>query len=188
MKKINITFNAPVTLLFVIACGAALLANYLTGGTTTTSLFSVYRSSMTSPLTYVRMFTHVFGYISFQQFATNMLIILILGTLLEGKHGSGSLFMVIAVTALSTGVLHFIIGSGTIMGANGIVYAMILLAAFTDFRSGEIPLTLLAAAGLFISGQILGDFSGANILSNLSSLVGGAVGIISGFLLNIRKA
>lgn len=52
MKKLNkpkVSFNAPVTLTFVIVCFAALILNYITSGFTNDLLFSVYRSSLLSP-------------------------------------------------------------------------------------------------------------------------------------------
>ena len=57
-RKIHITYNAPVTLTFILICGAVTLLGYLTGGRSTASLFAVYGLQLNDPLTYLRLFTH----------------------------------------------------------------------------------------------------------------------------------
>ena len=91
MKKLNkpkVSFNAPVTLTFVIVCFVALVINYITGGFTNNLLFSVYRSSLVSPFTYLRFFGHAIGHADWSHLLGNMMLILILGPLLEEKYGS----------------------------------------------------------------------------------------------------
>ena len=55
-RKIHITYNAPVTLTFILICGAVTLLGYLTGGRSTASLFAVYGLQLNDPLTYLRLF------------------------------------------------------------------------------------------------------------------------------------
>lgn len=62
MKKIVIRFNAPVLLTFALLSLIALLLGSWTNGAATTQYFSVYRSSLADPLTYVRFFGHVLGH------------------------------------------------------------------------------------------------------------------------------
>ena len=62
MKKIIIRFNAPVILSFALLSLIALLLGNWTNGAATTQYFSVYRSSLADPLTYVRFFGHVLGH------------------------------------------------------------------------------------------------------------------------------
>ncbi|MDD7087062.1 MAG: rhomboid family intramembrane serine protease, partial [Lachnospiraceae bacterium] len=62
MKKI--TWNSPVVLTFALISLLSLVLNGVTGGASNRLLFSVYRSSWSDPLTYVRMFTHVLGHAS----------------------------------------------------------------------------------------------------------------------------
>ena len=78
----KITFNSPVTLGFVSICFIALILNVATNGTTNNILFSVYRSSLANPLTYVRFFGHVFGHASWEHFINNMMYILLLKQIL----------------------------------------------------------------------------------------------------------
>ena len=85
-SRLRISLNAPVTLTFVGVCLAAQLLNVLTGGASSRLLFSVYRSSLSDPLTYVRSFCHVFGHADWSHLMGNMIYILILGPMLEEKY------------------------------------------------------------------------------------------------------
>lgn len=86
-RKIKITFNAPVVLGFAAICFIATLLNYITNGKSNQMIFMTYHSSLMSPLTYLRLFTHVFGHDGWQHFIGNMAYILLLGPMLEEKHG-----------------------------------------------------------------------------------------------------
>ena len=105
MKR-KITFNAPAVLGFIFICLAALVLNILTRGAANRLLFMTYRSPLTSPLTYLRFFTHVFGHAGWEHFIGNATYILLLGPMLEEKYGPKRLIAVMAVTALVTGVVN----------------------------------------------------------------------------------
>ena len=66
--KIKLSFNSPVVIGFTLICFLALVLGWITRGFTTNALFSVYRSSLLSPLTYVRLFGHVFGHANWEHF------------------------------------------------------------------------------------------------------------------------
>ena len=69
-------------------------------------------------------------------------------------------------------------------GASGVVFAFILLTSFTSFRNGEIPLTFILVAIVFLGQQVYeGVFLQDNI-SNLSHVIGGIIGAIVGYKLN----
>ena len=107
-KKLQLSFNSPVILGFTIACFAVLVIDKVTGGTSTSLLFSVYRSSLLSPLTYLRFFGHVLGHAGWEHFIGNIMMILVVGPLLEEKYGSSNMLFVILATALVTGIVNFI--------------------------------------------------------------------------------
>ena len=143
MRKLKITFNAPVTLGFVFICFVVTLLGVLTGGGSTRLLFMTYHSSLTNPLTYLRFFTHVFGHVGWSHFIGNASYLLLLGPMLEEKYGSKEMLEVIGVTALATGIVNYIFfWNVALCGASGVVFAFIVLASFTGFRAGEIPLSL----------------------------------------------
>lgn len=82
---LRISFNSPVVLTFALICLGAYLLNILTGGKSNFLLFEVYRAPLTDPLTYVRMFAHVFGHASWSHLINNMTLLLVIGPLLEEK-------------------------------------------------------------------------------------------------------
>ena len=60
--KSRISFNSPVILGFTAICFIAFILNFITLGASNDFVFSVYRSSLLNPLTYVRFIGHIFGY------------------------------------------------------------------------------------------------------------------------------
>ncbi len=187
-KKLKITFNAPVVLGFMFLCAIATLAGQLTNGSSTRQLFMTYHSSLKDPFTYLRMITHVFGHSGWQHFLGNMTYILLLGPMLEEKHGSKMLMRIIALTALATGIVNYIFMWNTALcGASGVVFAFIILASFTGFKDGEIPLTFILVAAIYIGQQIIEGFTVTNDVSNLAHIIGGLVGAVTGYGLNRKK-
>ena len=62
------------------------------------------------------------------------------------------------------------------------VFAFILLSSFTRFKEGEIPLTFILVAIIFLGQQVYyGMFMQDNI-SNLSHIIGGIMGAVFGFV------
>ena len=188
MKNIKITMNAPITIGFAGICFVVLVLNFITAGKSNQLLFMTYRSSLANPLTYVRLFTHVFGHSGWQHFIGNMGYILLLGPMLEEKYGERNIIIVIAIVALATGLINFLFFKHVALcGASGVVFAFILLTSFTSFKSGEIPITVILVAVIFLGQQILEGLFVQNNVSNLSHIIGGMIGAIAGYTLNIRS-
>ena len=188
MKKLKITNNAPVVLGFALACFTVLILGFLTGGKSSRLLFMTYRSSLKNPLTYVRFFTHVLGHNGWAHFIGNMSYILLLGPMLEEKYGGAKILEVIGITALVTGIVNFIFfPSVALCGASGVVFAFILLVSFTNVREGEIPVSVILVALIFIGQQIYEGLFVQDNVSNLSHILGGIVGAVVGYRLNVGK-
>ena len=187
MKKLKITFNSPVVLGFVFISFAVLVLGYLTAGMTNEVLFMTYHSALTNPMTYVRFFTHVLGHSGWEHFIGNTAYILLLGPMLEEKYGSGRIFQVILITAVVTGVVNYVLfWNVALCGASGVVFAFILLTSFTSFKNGEIPLTFILVAIVFLGQQVYEGIFLQDDISNLSHVLGGIVGAIVGYKLNRR--
>src|SRR5262249_27942704 len=107
---------------------------------------------------------------------------LLLGPILEERHGSLPLLGMILFTALVTGLINLVLTSHGLLGASGIVFMMILLASTANIRQGEIPLTFIAVAVVYLGGEVIGAFRGGDGISHLAHLVGGASGATLGFL------
>ncbi len=186
-KKLRVTFNAPVVLSIVAVSFAATLLGYITGGLSGRLLFMTYRSSLLSPLTWLRAFTHIFGHADWAHLVGNMSYLLLLGPMLEEKYGSETLAAVVAITAFVTSLVNYILfPSVALFGASGVVFAFILLSSFTSFKEGEIPLTFILVAVFFIGQQVIEGITVRDNISNLSHIIGGILGGLLGYGLNIR--
>ncbi len=183
--RFRITFNAPVVLWFSAICLAATIAGYLSNGYLTRLLFMTYRGPLSNPMTYVRLFTHVLGHSGFSHFIGNASYLLLLGPMLEEKYGSKALLEVIAITALITGVINSVFFPNVALcGASGVVFAFIILASFTNFKQGEIPLTFILVALIYIGQQVFEGLTVSDNISNMAHIVGGLVGSVTGYILN----
>jgi GlpG protein len=172
-------------LTFVIISFGVMVANYLTAGLSNKLLFMTYHSSLVSPLTYVRMFTHVLGHAGWSHYIGNMMYLLLLGPMLEEKYGSRSIIEVILVTGLVTGlVTWFLFPNIALCGASGVVFAFIMMTSFTSFKEGEIPLTVILVAIIFIGQQVYEGILVQDDISNMAHILGGIVGAIAGYILN----
>ena len=186
MKKVS--FNSPVILGFTILCFIALLLNQITGGVTNDTLFSVYHSSLLNPLTYVRFLGHVVGHAGWEHFIGNIMLILVVGPLLEEKYGSFNMVVVIITTAIVTGVVNYIFFPSTqLLGASGVVFALILLSSFVSIKEGTIPLTFILVVLIYIGGQVYDGLFVKDNVSNLTHILGGVVGAGLGFAMNKNK-
>lgn len=182
---LRISFNSPVILGFTIICFITLLLDLLTNGSTNLLFFSVYHSPLGNPLTYVRFIGHIFGHAGWEHFIGNFMLILIVGPLLEEKYGSADLLFVILATALVTGIANYVFfPQYRVLGASGVVFAMILLSSFTSFKEGTIPLTFILVAVLYIGRQIYSAIFILDNVSNFSHILGGIVGAALGFFMN----
>ncbi|MCM1577210.1 MAG: rhomboid family intramembrane serine protease, partial [Ruminococcus sp.] len=158
------------------------------GGRSTSLLFSVYRSPLSDPLTYLRLFTHVLGHSGISHYMGNFTVILLVGPMLEEKYGGKRLLSMIAFTAAVTGLINMIFFPGTaLLGASGIAFMMILLSSYANSRSGEIPLTLIFVAVLYLGAEILNGIFAADNISQMAHIIGGICGGVFGWLIS-KKA
>lgn len=186
-RKFRISFNSPVILGFTILCFIALFLNWLTKGITNNLFFSVYHSSLSNPLTYIRFFGHVLGHANWSHFIGNIMFILIVGPLLEEKYGSADILFVILATALVTGIANYVFFPHyRVLGASGVVFALILLSSLTSFKDGTIPLTFILVSILYIGGEVYSALFVNDNVSNFSHIVGGLVGAGLGFIGNSK--
>ena len=186
MKKLQ--YNSPVILSFFLLSLAALLLGYITGGRSTSLVFSVYRFHWKNLLGYVRLFGHVLGHADWQHFIGNMLLLLVVGPPLEEKYGSRAVLAGILVTALVTGGLQCLLfGRAALLGASGVVFMLIMLSSFAGMREGRIPLTLILVAVLYLGQEILSALFVQDNVANFMHLAGGVLGTGYGFYLRRRN-
>lgn len=187
-RKLQLSFNAPVILGFTILCFVVLILDIVTNGSTTNSFFSVYRSSLANPITYIRFFGHVIGHAGWEHLMGNIMMILVVGPLLEEKYGSSNILFVILSTALVTGIVNFVFFPNVqLLGASGVVFAFILLSSLTSITEGKIPITFILVAIIYIGEQVYsGIFINDNV-ANFTHIIGGLVGSVLGYIMNKYK-
>lgn len=179
----KLKFNSPVVLIFTAICLVATVLNIISKGATNEALFSTYHSSPSSFITYVRFITHVFGHGDFAHFTGNAAFILLLGPILEEKYGNMKLTITMIITAIVTSVFNYLAFPDiALCGASGIVFAFILMVSFTNFKKGEIPITFILVALIYIGQEIYQGIVVDDDISNLSHILGGIVGAVVGFL------
>lgn len=183
----KIQYNAPVVLTFTLLSFGVYLWGILTQGVSTTFIFSNYRTSFLDPLQYIRLFSHVLGHANWMHYSSNFIIILMIGPMLEEKYTSRVLLLLIAITALVTGLVHTLLSDTILLGASGVVYMFIILSSFANVKEGRIPLTLIIVFFIFIGKEF---FSGAIVqdnISQLSHILGGLCGGFFAFKVKVRN-
>ncbi len=175
MSKFRITYNAPVVLTFAaLAVVVQLIGATALPYVRAPAVFDGWQS-------YLGLLTHPLGHGGWDHLLGNFSIILLLGPILEERHGSKSLLAMFLVTALITGLINVAITDTYLVGASGIVFMLILLASTANIRQGSIPLTFLAVAALYLGREVVHAFQQDNV-SQLAHIVGGVVGAIFGFI------
>ncbi|MDR1231472.1 MAG: rhomboid family intramembrane serine protease [Spirochaetaceae bacterium] len=186
---LKLKYNAPVILTFVIlstaivALSATLVPSLIPAWFTVGPKGSFKFDSLHS---YIILFSHVLGHSSWDHLAGNMLLILVIGPLLEEIYGASEMIFMIAVTAFVTGLANILFFSTGLLGASGVVFMLVLLASFTNFRKGEIPLTFILVLILYVGQEFLASFNKDGI-SHFAHIAGGFCGSLFGFFRDTPK-
>jgi membrane associated rhomboid family serine protease len=185
---VTIRYNAPTTLTFTLLCAVVLLLDTIFPGLTANWFSVPGRGSFdaSSIRDYVCLFSHIFGHADINHFLSNFAFILLLGPILEVTYGSGGMAIMTVITAFVTGILNILLFPTGLMGASGIVFMMILLASFTNFNKGEIPLTFILIMVLYLGKEVFNAFK-ANNVSEFGHVIGGLCGSIFGYLKPSRR-
>ena len=144
-------------------------------------------ANLLDPLTYLRMFSYVFGHANFAHFAGNITMLLLVGPIVENHYGSWNTVIMMAATALAGGLLNMFFFDTGILGASGLVFLMIILSAFTSMKKGEIPLTLILIAAIYLGQEIYSGIAVNDNISHFGHLCGGVSGIGFGIAFHKKK-
>ena len=178
----KLRYNAPVVLTFALVSAIVLLINQYVLHGLIPAWFSL--SAGFNPQSYrnwITLFTHVIGNADWNMLLANFAFILLLGPILEESYRSPSLVLMIILTALITSIINILAFKTVLMGASGIVFMMILLASFTNFSKGELPLTFILVVLIYLGREIMISLESGNI-SGFAHIVGGFCGSLFGFL------
>lgn len=133
------------------------------------------------PVSVFSLISHIFGHVGLDHLISNMTFVLLLGPIIEEKYGSRFTLVMILLTGLITGVLNIMFFDTGLMGASGVVFMLILLVSFTNVNKGEVPLTFILVALLFVGKEVLQSLR-ADQVSQFAHIIGGACGSIFGFI------
>ena len=185
----RIRYNAPVilTFAFVSIIVTALTKYYLPD--LINNWFSVPGKGNFNPANlrhWLNLLTHVIGHYDWSLLMANFAFILLIGPLLEKNYGSPVMLLILIITALVAGILNILLFPIPLMGASCIVFMMILLASFTNFNRGEIPLTFILILILYLGEQIISSYNTGSI-SYLAPIAGGFCGSLFGFFFRTKR-
>lgn len=188
MKRLKLSFNAPVTLCFIALCFIATVLGVVSGGVISDMVFTTYRFQLLNPLSWVRAISHTVGHAGWQHFFNNMMYIILLGPILEEKYGGKRIISLIVLTGIATtAVVTFVFPNVGVIGASGVVFAFIVLASFTSFEEGTIPVTFLLVFVFYIGQEVLNGVLVQDNISQAGHIMGGLAGSSVGFFTNRRS-
>jgi len=181
----RIKYNAPTVLSFSLLCALVLFLASVFFPHLIENWFMVPGRNnfhANSFKNWVTLITHVIGHAHWAHLISNFTLILLIGPMLEERYGSSTLFFMILITALVTGILNALLFNTYLMGASGVVFMMILLSSFTNFTKGEIPLTFIFVLILYLGVQIFNRSSAEkDNISHFAHIIGGLCGSFFGF-------
>lgn len=176
----RIKWNAPVTLGFALICTAVFVVDKIFLGSLM-GFFTVYpQIQWLNPFSLITLVSHCVGHGSIEHLLGNLTFILLIGPIVEEKYGSSSLLYMILITAFITGLITVFFMNVGLMGASGIVFMLILLVSFTNVNRGEIPITFILIALLFLGNEVIKSLE-VNNISETAHILGGIMGSAFGF-------
>ncbi len=179
----RIEYNSPVILNLTFASTLVLLLDQvLIPGLIENFFIARGNPVWSSPMDWLRFFTSIMGHSGWPHLVGNFSLILLVGPMLEERYGSRDLALMIALNALATGIFNAILFQSGLYGASGVVFMLILLASFSNARSGTVPLTFLILGTMYIGEEILESFK-ADQISQFAHIFGGIVGSFFGFIM-----
>ena len=185
--NLKFSYDAPVTLTFVIVCAVLFLLNNLVIKNGALSNVLASPTSQTGslpfivkqPLSYLRLLLYIFGAENVNSFMTNLLIILVLSPAMEERYGSVIIGIMIFVSALFAGVLNACFCDVSLAGPVPVICMMIFLTAFMSFSKKTVPITFLC---VIIAFGILSITSGMGVVRFIICIAGGLCGSLFAFL------
>jgi membrane associated rhomboid family serine protease len=170
------SFNAPVTIVW--AAAAVLLTALNPVGVQFMGLDPGL--GWTQPARYVQLIGWSMAHSNWDHLLSNLPLFLLLGPLVEKRHGPCATLACFVSTSVVIGVLHVTLSHAILVGASGLVYMLVILAGLDSTRKDGIPLTLPFVAALFLFRDLVGVFQN-NQISELAHLAGAGCGLVWGW-------
>ena len=188
-KKIKLPYkivlDAPVPLFFVIISTFVFLIDFfilkdrssLFLTSSPTAAGGALPFAISQPLSYIRLFLYVFGFSSPQMLLTDLIFIMLLGPAIEERYGSVVIAIMMAVSALFSGVLNACFCKASLRGASCIIFMLIFLNSFMSLSKKKVPLSFIFVVVLYVVREFLEKSTGLAGTSNAGA--GTAMGAVS---------
>jgi membrane associated rhomboid family serine protease len=176
----KLKFNSPVVLGFSLICVVVFVLDKILAGQLM-PYFTLGYVDFSRPFSILTLFTHVLGHASLDHLIGNLTFILLVGQIVEEKYGDMRTLFMMLVTAFATGILNILFFKSGLLGASGIVFMFILLVSFTNSKSGEVPITFILIAILFIGKEVIQSLANDQV-SQFAHIIGGLCGSVFGFI------
>jgi membrane associated rhomboid family serine protease len=171
---VRITNNSPVTMaFFAIAALVSCLPM-------SPALLAVHGPITLTPGYLLSLFTYTFAHSDIRHFGGNLSMILLLGPILEERHGRRTFLLMLVSTMLAIGLIHSAFFSTGIIGASGIVFLCVTAVSVSSAKAGEIPLTLIAVCLAFLGSEIMQAVVSHDQIAHSAHLLGGVMGVAFG--------
>ena len=192
-KKIKFPYkvilDAPVPVFFVVICTLFYLIdllllknnNSLNLTSSPTTAGGALPFLISQPLSYLRLFLYVFGFSSPQLLVTDLIFIMLLGPAIEERYGSVVIAIMMAVSALFSGVLNACFCKTSLRGASCIIFMLIFLNSFMSLSKKKIPLSFIMVICMYIAREFF-EKTSSGIVGILICLAGGLCGSLFAFL------
>jgi membrane associated rhomboid family serine protease len=177
----KLSFNAPVTLLFIFVSLGVMIAETIFGSAVVLLLSASSSLNFVNPFFYLGLITYPITHNGWAHFLSNVSFLLLLGPLLEEKYGFKKLLVIIFITTTFTGIFNALFFSTALCGASGVVFLFIMLSSFANIKAKSVPLTFLLITGLYIGQEIVNALKPDSV-SQFAHIFGGACGSIFGFV------
>jgi membrane associated rhomboid family serine protease len=177
----KISYNAPVILSFALVCLLVMIIGTLYEPFIGRFFVLPGTISFSRPDHLFSLVSYIAGHKDWNHLMGNLLLLLLIGPIIEERYGSGRMFVMITITGVVTALLHLMLpGNAGLMGASGIAFMLMVLCSLVNFKKGEVPLTFILIAVLFIGKEILTGLQ-ADHISQFAHIVGGLCGGLFGF-------
>ncbi|MCF0242529.1 MAG: rhomboid family intramembrane serine protease [Treponema sp.] len=184
-NKFKITFEPVIILVLTLITLAVFILEAVFPGLSLDEIFvaptspkGLYPFSFTDPLSYVRIFTHIFGTKSVETWAF-LAILFFITPEAEEKYGTFLLILMMLISVIFSGALCacFCTGTSQISGIECIFCMVLFLRIIDSFKSKSVSLNLFLIFALFILIEIRlnGKASFIPLLINTASGISGSL-------------
>lgn len=180
----RIRFNSPVVLSITALSLLIYSLNWLTHGYVNqfTALGPEFKWDAIP-----RTITYALSHGNLQHLVSNLSIFLLIGPILEERHGWRFYALMTGVCVIFTALFHIILFNDYLIGLSGVVFMNVALASFTNVKKGEIPLTFIIVLVFFLGNEMVESLRDDQI-SQFAHLIGGTIGSLFGFIASPKSS